>query len=425
MKHLLASLSVTLILVGCGRNSEPSQKPSTFARPTNADKASAGDKQTLARNNNEFALALYGRLRDREGNLFFSPFSVSTAFGMTYGGARGETAAEMAKGLHFTLPPERLHPAFAGVLWDLASRGKPRSYQLDMANALFVHKGYPLRPEFIKLTRDHYSAGLQELEFADGEGDRKTINAWVAKNTGDKINDLLPAQVIEPQTRLLMVNAAYFKADWQEKFKNTNTRKEWFRVSADKRVTVPLMKQTGHFGYWEDEKRGVQLLTMPFRGYELSMVVLLPRQGLELAELEASLTADSLAQWLEGTRETSVEVILPKFGMRKGLDLKKLLVPMGVRLVFDAVAADLTGIANVPPGESLYLTAALHQAVVEVDEEGTEAAAATVMKDKAKEGPPRPAGPVVFRADHPFLFLIRHRDTGCILFLGRLSEPQG
>jgi serpin B len=414
---------VLLVLSGCGRDSATPVKPSSFVKPANAEQASDKDRRELARGNNEFALALYDRLRGQEGNLFFSPFSVSAAFGTVYGGACGETADEMAKVLRFSLPAERLHPAFAGLLWDLAGRGQPRAFQLDLANGLWGKKDFPFRPEFVQLNRDNYSAGLEEMDFTDPEADRKAINAWVAKNTGDKIGDLLPPEFINPpSTRLILANAVYFKADWQDQFKKDETRPLPFHVNADRSVNVRLMSQTHRFDYAKVADGAVQLLEMPYRGRELSMVVLLPRQQDGLADLEKSLTADRLEQWLKAKLPAEVWVMIPKFKLTQELDLKKTLAAMGMRQAFDVNLADLTGMTDARPG--LYLDAALHRAVVEVNEEGAEASATTIAKFKDKDGPPGGREGVTFWADHPFLFLIHHRVTGAILFLGRLTEPR-
>jgi serpin B len=374
------------------------------------------DRAAVVKGNTQFALELYAKLRQQEGNLFLSPYSISTALAMTYGGARGQTADEMARTLHFDLPGEKLHPAFGALLQEVNGPGdKKRGYQLTTANALWGQKGYPFHADFLKLNKDSYGAGLNDVDFiGNTEMARQTINTWVEKQTHDKIKDLLKEGVLTRDTRMVLTNAIYFKGDWFSQFKKDATRDESFFVTADKQVKAPLMHQKGQFNYHETDS--FQALELPYVGKELSMVVLLPKKKDGLGELEKSLSVASLGDTLRGLRLSEVVVTLPKFKVTAEFSLRKTLSELGMATAFGA-GADFSGIAS---KEGLKLADVVHKAFVDVNEEGTEAAAATavILEAKSKKVIPE------FRADHPFLFLIRDMRSDSILFLGRLVEPQ-
>jgi serpin B len=373
----------------------------------------------VAEGSNRFAMDLYGKLRGERGNLFFSPYSISTALAMTYAGTRGNTATEMAGTLHFGLEPAKLHPAYRALATHLRGAGREGTLKLNVANRLWGQKGYHFLPAFLELTREDYGAGLQELDFAGArEAARKTINDWVEKETEGKIKDLIPPDSPPPLTRLILTNAIYFKSDWTHKFKKRATRDEPFWLSALDSVQVPTMRQTDTFGYGEDG--ALQLLEMSYVGGGQSMVVLLPKTRDGLAGLEEGLTADRLAALLKGVRSERVRVSLPKFKFTSQFSLTKALKAMGMRDAFDPLAADFTGMSDSP---ELYIGDVIHKAFVDVYEEGTEAAAATAVMMLGTAMPP--AEPKVFQADHPFMFLIRDRQTGAIVFMGRVADPKG
>jgi len=377
----------------------------------------------LVKGNNRFALDLYGKLKEKEGNLFFSPYSISTALAMTYGGARGTTAEAMAKTLHFTLDNKELHPAFASLIQDIngdpKQDAKKRGYQLSTANALWAQKGYPFLPQYLRLTKDNYGAGVQEVDFADAtEAARKTINDWVEKETHDKIQELLKEGTLTPMTRLVLTNAIYFKGDWASQFKKDQTREDTFHLTADKTIKTPLMHQTRKFGYAENDT--YQTLEMPYVGEHLSMVVLLPRKVDGLPALEKALAADNFADNLSRSGKRQVIVTLPKFKTTSEFSLKATLSALGMRVAFSS-GADFSGMSS--DKESLSLSAVIHKAFVDVNEEGTEAAAATAVVLEPKSEVERPAVPE-FRADRPFVFLIRDTRSNSILFLGRINNPQ-
>jgi serpin B len=379
----------------------------------------AGDQSVAAvvKGNDQFAFDLYARLRDQPGNLFLSPYSISDALAMTSLGARGETAAQMAKVLHFPPDGARVHPAFAALVRKINGTEKQRGYQLRVADALWGQKDYGFLPEFLRQTQEFYGAGLREVNFAgDPEGARRTINAWVEEQTQNRIKDLVGPGAITRATGLVLTNAIYFKANWEHPFSERATRSEQFTLAADKTVNVPLMHQTAEFSYFDGGT--FQALELPYQTGDLSMVVLLPRAADGLPGLESALTAERLEDCLSKLRPHQVEVSLPKFRTTCAFELKDTLSAMGMDLPFSR-RADFSGMTE---KERLFLSAVIHKAFVEVDEKGTEAAAATaVVITRAALPAPRPR--VVFRADHPFVFLLRDRQTGSILFLGRLSNP--
>jgi serpin B len=381
------------------------------------------DQAKVAQANNAFAIELYGQLRKQSGNLFFSPESISTALAMTYAGARADTAAEMAKTLHFTLPPERLHAAMGALLRDRnAAHG---GYQLKEADALWVQTGYSLQPEFLKLNQDNYAAGLNQVDFKGAtEASRQTINLWVEQRTENKIRELLRSGSLTSDTRLVLTNAIYFKGDWAEQFKKENTKHEDFHLSAAKAIKAPLMHMRKGFNYFDGGS--FQALEIPYKKRELSMIVLLPTAMEGLSAFEQSLTPASVQQLLGQLWPASeIVVAIPKFKMEAEFELGNALIAMGMRKAFDVKMADFRGLASretMQHDGNLYISAVIHKAYVDVNEEGTEAAAATGVVTRSLSAA-APAAPIIFRADHPFMFLIRDNRSGSILFIGRVTNP--
>jgi len=448
---IVASLGVLLCAQSDAPGADSRQIP--FGGILRARAAEEASKQIAAVSNN-FAYALYKKLGEKEGNLFFSPSSIHTALTMTWTGARDLTALEMYGVLNLPVwqipaPPEprtgrgvpgapqmfrywgpegvgQSYKAFLSRL----EPGKDAKCQLHVANALWGQKGAKWLDEFVKTTRDNYGAGLQEVDFAkETEAARKTINDWVEKQTKEKIKELLQKGDVDAATALVLTNAIYFKGDWASKFNQKSTRDEEFKIAADKKVVVPMMRQTGSFAY--AEASDTQILKLPYAGGELSMIVLLPKEAAGLPALEKSLAAGPLwmgqrsaadmivSAWLEELRKRQVDVRLPRFQLKTRYYLQEPLSAMGMPDAFVPEKADFSGMDGT---KSLFISTVIHQAFVDVNEEGTEAAAATgvaisvtsVQIDKPPE----------FRADHPFLFLIRHEKTGAILFLGRVMNPK-
>jgi serpin B len=371
------------------------------------------DTETLVIGNNAFALDLYSILKKEEGNLFLSPYSISSALAMTYGGARGDTAEEMAKVLHFTLGADNAHPAFAELDKVFGEIQKKGQVQLHVANSLWPQKDYRLLPEYLELIKQHYGVSITPVDYAKAaEEARKIINTWVEDKTKDKIKDLIREGDVDHLTVLVLVNAIYFKGNWASQFDPEHTVESEFMVSNNAKTKISMMNQKGEFGYGEIE--GAQLLELPYVGKELSMVIVLPEKPESLPEIEKQFTVKNLDRWLSCLSQQDVNVYLPKFKVTWGtFKLNEPLQTLGMRKAFGP--ADFSGMDGT---RTLSLGLVLHKAFVEVNEEGTEAAAATVVLFES--GVPRIA---TFKADHPFLFLIKDNVTGSILFLGRVLDP--
>lgn len=381
--------------------------------------AADADLGPLVQGNTAFALDLYAQLRTQGGNIFLSPYSISSALAMTYAGARENTAAEMEKTLHLELGQAGTHSAFAALQRRLAEVEKRGNIQLAIANSLWPHASHPFRPEYLAQVKASYDTDVTPLDFAgDTEGARQTINRWVEKKTRDKIQELIPVGNLDALTRLVLVNAIYFKGNWAVPFKPSRTAQAEFFVAPDAGVPVPLMNQTRGLPY--GEFADCQVVKLFYAGGELAMLVVLPRDKAGLAALEAQLSPGRLAEWRTGLGERQVQLFLPKFKMTWGVcELKDPLQALGMIDAFLDTQADFSGMDG--HTDWLYVGAVLHKAFVEVNEEGTEAAAATAvaMQLRAMRPPPQ----VDFRADHPFLFIIQEEKTGTILFMGRVADP--
>ncbi|MEO6952672.1 MAG: serpin family protein [Polyangia bacterium] len=381
-----------------------------------------------------FATNLYATLAKRPGNLFFSPASVRLALSMTYAGARGETAAQMKKTLE--LPAgSAAHEAFAAQLgrWntlanpvdDNAQRAADPSMQkyyedelarrsivLSVVNRLWLQRGKHLVADYTQLVRRDYHAGVEQLDFAASEPSRAIINKWVSDATHGKIKTLISPGVLDADTKLVLTNAIYFKASWTSQFQAAHTKQGPFTTS-DRPVQVPLMQQVGHFSI--ADLPTAQVLELPYGDGDLVMDVVLPKKS--LADVEPHLA--SLPSWLGALKPARVDVTLPRWKTTSALELGGPLQGLGMKDAFHYPAADFSGIDG---SRDLYISAVVHQAVVEVDEQGTEAAAATAVAMRAGGRPPSDE-PVVFRADHPFVYVIRDAKTNAVLFMGRLSNP--
>jgi serpin B len=367
--------------------------------------------------NTAFALQLYQKLGSAEGNLFLSPLSISTALAMTFAGARGNTAREMAAALHFTLAGEELHSAFSDLRRNLLEVEGKGGVHLKVANALWPQKGYPLLREYVALVERYYRTTVTPMDYTKAAKQaRQNINEWVERETENKIKNLIPPGTLNPMTRLVLTNGIYFKGDWASQFKTSATHDAPFQMIPGSSIKVPMMTQQHRFKY--GERDGLQILELPYAGEGLSMVVLLPRRVDGLPEVERALTPEGLAGWTGGLQEREVVVFLPKFRLLSQFRVDGALEALGVTGAFSPETADFAGM----DGRShwLYISAVLHKAFVDVNEEGTEAAAATgvvVSLTSARVQPP------TFRADHPFFFLIRDNRTGSLLFMGRVVDP--
>lgn len=380
----------------------------------------AMDVSGVVAGGNQFALELYQQLRKEEGNLFFSPSSISTALAMTYAGAAGETAAEMAKTLHFGTPKEQLHDGMKAMQAYWTTPDNKKGIRLNLANRLWGQESYEFLPAFLQITRDKYGAGLARLNFAQTEDARQTINGWVEDQTEDKITDLIPVGVLSADTKLVLTNAIYFHGIWSDPFKKDRTKDEDFHLTATDKIKVPMMHRWDEFRYGAVDD--LQILELPYGDGSLSMVVLLPKAIDGLADLEAKLTFQNLQRWMTSVKhEDEVKVYLPKFKMTSQFQMADTLKAMGMELAFDANAADFSGMTG---GRDLFISAVIHKAFVDVNEEGTEAAAATGVVMMPTAAPiEEPKEPPVFRADHPLVFMIRDNRNGAFMFLGRITNP--
>jgi serpin B len=379
------------------------------------------DVTAVVEGNNRFALDLYARLRaEQPGNLFFSPSSLSTALAMTYAGARSDTASQMAKVLHFTQPPEKLHPAFGSLRMGLVEDATKRGYQLTVANRLWGQEGDHFLAGFLATTRDDYGAELAEVDFAgQTEKARQQINGWVEEQTRGKIKDLIPPGALDSLSRLVLTNAIYFKGKWSEPFEKRDTKEAPFHVTSRQTLDVPMMSQEDHLPFWAGE--GLKILELPYGTGDLSMLILLPDPIEGLAGLEARLTGDTLTRWRSGLRREKVRVYLPRFKLTSQFELGGVLKAMGMPLAFTPDRADFSGMDG---QRDLFVSAVIHKAYVDVNEAGTEAAAATGIVMMPTAAVIAPKEPLLFRADHPFLFLIRDNRTGSLVFVGRLVNTE-
>jgi serine protease inhibitor len=371
--------------------------------------------KSAVRGNTQFALDLYRTLRATPGNLFFSPYSISAALAMTYAGARGETAAQMARTLHFDLDQKELHPAFDALEARLKEVGKQGAVQLSVANGLWPHRKYAFLVDYLALLQRFYGVRVTPVDYGDAGAARRTINAWVEEQTRHKIRELIPPGVLTDLTRLVLANAIYFKGNWTSRFEAHATHDAPFWVTPSRQVGAQMMAQRDEFGYATFDR--LQVLELPYVGDDLSMIVLLPAEQDGLAQLEDALTVENLDTWTADLREHEVEVLLPRFEVTFEVRLDATLCSLGMADAFSKQAADFSGMDGT---RLLYIAAVLHKAFAVVNEEGTEAAAATAVMMKVR-GMPQPAPE--FRVDHPFLFLIREKRTGSVLFLGRVVNP--
>jgi serpin B len=363
---------------------------------------------------NQLAFELYKLNSNNPGNLFFSSFSIEAALAMTAAGAQKETLRQMLKTLH--LGPN-YHAEFRELL---AGMKGSEDFQMFIANRIWGGLGTEYSPSFLKVLRDNYGADLVALDFKkQPEPSRLKINQWVQQQTKDKIKDLLQAGTVTPATDLILTNAVYFKGVWTEPFKKDLTKPELFQISTTEKKSIPFMHTKEHFRY--GESADLQLLEMSYKGSELVMDILLPKLGINLSQFEKKIDSAAVEELIGKSFREEVEVSMPKFKTESQLSLRENLVSLGMPLAFDRGKADFHGIRNIPPGENLFISAVIHKAFVDVNEEGTEAAAATAVTMDEAAWVPKP--PQVFKADRPFVFLIRHVKSGAILFLGRYSKP--
>jgi len=422
-KKLIALLIMVLLLplIACTQPAPGQLLKSDKERITSPD-VSTSEQALLVQGNSAFAFELYQALKGKEGNVFYSPYSISLALAMTYAGARGETAQQMADTLHFLLGQDKLHPAFNWLDTELASRGKGpqgkdgEGFKLNIVNAIWGQKDYEFLPAFLDILAENYGAGLRILDFmTETEKSRVTINEWVSDQTEGRIEDLIPQGVIDALTRLVLTNAIYFNAAWEHPFDKKMTANGSFYLLDGGQVTVPMMRQTESFGYAQGE--GYQTVELSYNGTELSMVILLPASG-NFQAFEEGLQAQNVSDIISGLQPNEVTLTMPKFEFDSEFSLKDTLPGMGMRGAFSPDDADFSGMTG---NRELCISDVLHKAFVSVDEAGTEAAAATAVIVGETSAPGGP--PLKVTIDRPFIFLIRDIKTGAIIFIGRVLNP--
>jgi serpin B len=376
-----------------------------------------GGLTAVSTSTNIFALELYKRIVVPNDNLFLSPYSIYTVFAMVYGGARGNTATQMERAFHFPLSGIELHEHVSRLSSTIEAAGQTGNLKLNIANGLWPQDGYPFLDGYLNMTERFYRAKISTLDYRkDSEGSRKTINGWVEEKTEQKIVNLLKPGMINPLTRMVLVNAIYFKGDWLSKFdKKTTQEAQFFLLSGDV-MKAPLMTIRQNYGY--SDFPDAQILELPYAGQDVSMLVVLPKKKDGLPELEKNLSQERLQEWTVSMRKREIIVYFPRFKAISEFRLDQALASMGMSDAFDPGKADLSGMDG--KKDHLFIGMAIHKAYVDVNEEGTEAAAATAVGIRTTS---MPAPPPVFRADHPFLFVIRHNSTGAILFMGRVVNP--
>jgi serpin B len=381
----------------------------------------AADAQTLLDGNNAFAFDFYHQVQGRGGNLVYSPYSISLATAMLYGGAGGETAFQIASSLHFTLPPDQFHPALNALSLDLAQRpaqskkiDRKNPMQLYIANAVWGQLDYPFEKAYLDLLAVNYGAGVRLLDFATApDSARQQINDWVDRETQGKIKDVMPPGSVDPRTRMVLANAIYFKAAWQKAFVEKLTRDAPFTRLDGSQVQVPTMQTDDEIPLRVGSGEGYQVVALPYKGNLAEMVIILPDHG-QFEAVENALDAALYATILDELRPGSLTLYMPKFEFSIDFDLIPVLSALGMPLAFDENKADFSGITK---PERLYVYQALHKAYILVNEAGTEAAAATILFA-------RPVSlPQELRIDRPFIFIIRDVPTGTILFVGRVLNP--
>jgi len=409
---------ITLIVVGLGIFlSACTAQPKSTSTPEPINQHQVNLANGVVEANNLFAIDLYDKYKSKDGNLFFSPYSISSALSMTYEGARGKTAEEMQAVLHLPNDKNQIQSDFKNIYNELNKANK--TYQLTTANALWAQKDYPFKEDYFKLVDYYYGGKVTNLDFkTNTENSRVTINNWVEDKTNDKIKDLIPKGILSSETRLVLTNTIYFKANWSNKFKAESTRNRKFKLSSGQEVDAQLMWQTSNYNY--GETKDLQILEMDYLGNDLSMLFILPKED-KLNKVENDFSKDKLEDWKKDMKREKVSVTIPKFKFETKYFMAEDLKEMGMPNAFSN-GADFSGMDG---KKDLQISQVIHQTFIEVAEAGTEAAAATAvtMEAMTSAGPFHEEQPKIFTADHPFIFIIQQKETGNILFMGRISNP--
>ena len=416
----LPSCSAVADLVPGGSNSQVlvSELPRADVNDATED-----DLNQLAAGNRDFALDLYQQLKDEGGNLFYSPYSISSALAMTYAGAESKTAEEMAAVFHFLIEADRLHPAFNaldqyldGLAKQEVSDDMGEVFQLNIANAIWGQKDFHFESDFLDTLASNYGAGLRLLDYViEPEKSRVTINDWVSDQTEERIQDLIPQGAINSDTRLVLSNAIYFKATWLEPFEESLTEDKVFRGLDGEEYFTPMMSLGSDASFLYYQAEGFQAVDLPYLGGQVSMLVIVPDEG-KFTDFEVNLNSEILDEIVGNLAYQPMFLNFPKFEFETEISLATILAKMGMPSAFSD-GADFSGMTG---NKDLFISDVFHKAFVSVDEEGTEAAAATAVVMSVTSAP---ENPLRLEVDRPFLFLIRDIQTNSILFMGRVLEP--
>ena len=423
MKKIVPVLLAAAVLLVALPSCQPAygQEVKSNARRVTVPEVSQVELATLVGGNNQFAFDLFQVLREGDGNLFYSPYSLSVALAMTYAGACGETEKAMAEALNFTLSQDKLHPAFNSLGLQLQQRENKtnilqrlftddvKGFHLDIANAIWGQEGWSFLQSYLDTLAQNYGAGMRLLDFQDTEKSREIINDWVSDSTAGKITGLIEEGKLDPAAVLVLTNAIYFNAMWANPFDKGKTKDGTFHTLKEGDVTVPLMHRLTGFKYSEGDN--YQAIELPYDGGELSMVVILPEAG-QYSEFERSLNANMVNEIFSNMKSDAVNLTIPKFEFESSFALKEALTQLGMGVAFGRTA-DFSGVDGT---HSLWLDDVVHKSFVTIGENGTEAASASAVYLISGQGPS-------MCIDHPFIFLIRDIQTNSIIFIGRVLNP--
>ena len=416
-KKLLGFVIAFLLIAGAGALAAIYLIPYNPEQPPKADDSGYTEQgvRDVINANNEFAFELYSKVNSPENNIFFSPYSISSAMAIAYEGSKGKTSEEISSVFHYP-SPKILAPNFASIYNRLNNNSE--KYELRTGNALWAQKDYKFLDDYMSKVESRYEGRATNLDFAnEPEKSAKTINSFIEEQTNDKIKNLIDSNSITPLTKLIITNAVYFKGRWVWEFDKSETKDKDFKISSSRTVKVPMMhmkNDKAQFNYLDNED--LQILELPYQGEKLSMLIILPTEGINQ---NSSFTSDKLNELKEKMEKTTLDdIYLPKFKFDTKTMLKETLISMGMPLAFDYENADFSGMNG---EKALYIGQVIHQAYVKVDEKGTEAAAATAIMKGVTSAAPTPRK--IFNADHPFIFIIQDKENGNILFIGKVANP--
>ncbi len=423
MKRILCLFLALNLLAGCASIFGGGITLAQSSKPRNTSPvSSAEDQSKLVADNTGFAFDLYKLLKARPGNLFLSPYSISSALAISQVGARGQTLAQMNQALHFSLPFEALHPTFNALQLSLNQREKndrdasKKDFTLKTVNALWGEKTYTFKPEYLDFLAENYGLGLRLVDFKENfEASRQAINRWVTNETEQRIKDLFPSNSFDKFTTLVVANAIYFNADWKTHFPSRNTKPGDFTLLDGNKIQVPMMSIGEKFNYIQGSN--YQAVELPYEGDKLSMLIVVPDAG-KFSEVENAFNAGELGKVRNGTIPPEVKLQMPKFTFESSLNLEVPLKNLGMTDAFNKEIADFSGMDGT---RYIYISQVEHKTFIKVNEKGTEAAAATGVQFKNVSNPIRI---VDLKIDRPFIFFILDKQSGALLFMGRLVDPR-